>query len=95
MSEFGILDPKNIYFDKLEDSISILLEMLTFGGHDHIEYDHLTCKHGQNLEFLTPKTYILIYWKAIFSFLKEKLALSGHDHISYDHLTCESDQNEK
>ena len=48
MSEFIILDLKNIYFDILEDFISILLENLIFGGHDHIDYDRLTRKHGQN-----------------------------------------------
>ena len=42
MSEFGILDPKIMYIDILEDFISILLELLTFGGHDHIDYDRLT-----------------------------------------------------
>ena len=52
-------------------------------------------KRCQNLEPLTQKTYILIYWKPILSVSKEKLTLGGHDHINYDHLTCESGQNGK
>ena len=79
--EFGILDPKNIYFDMSEDFIRILLEMLTFGGHDHIYYDHLTCKHGQNgkmrskFGILDPKNIYFDVLEAYIKSFKRKVSL--------------------